>query len=565
VSGSVTATGLGILLQDNTPTTGSSSIAFTGARTLNTAGNAAVTLDNNDNATVSFGTAAMTINTTGGEGFRVVNGGTVNVTGTANDVTSTTGVAVRISDSNVGGSGVRFRSVSANGAPNGIFLSATGNTGGSFRVDGTGAVGSGGSILNTVGNDGDTSGNGVYLNNVRNVVLTSMIINDHPNHGIFGQTVTGFTLDNSRMAGTHGNNVGFDEAVISITGLGGQAVFSNDSISGGIEDNVRILNHGIVSAATDSILFNNVRMGHVNSTSGNTALLVRVADGSTNRVRVRNSTFHGARGGAMFHLNVVNTATARLALEANTFNNTQTQISGAGGVLITASGTAASVPTLTYNITNNTFRGSRTNALNINKDVGQAVINGNVSNNVIGVAATANSGSQDASGIQLRHQGGGTHRATVTNNQIFQYGNYGIILEAGDNVGGVGHGRMDITMSGNTVSSPGTLAFSQQGLHVNFGTVTDDAHILCLAASGNSMDNSGDSQDIRLRQRMKTTIILPGYSGANNDMTAVQNFVNAANGGGAGLVVLASHSVGVAAPNGPGNGFTNGSCNAPTF
>jgi large repetitive protein len=427
-------------------------------------------------------------------------------------------------------------------------------------------VGSGGSILNTSGGDGATSGSGVYLNSVRNVILSGMIINDHPNYGIFGQTVHGFTLDNSRLAGTHGTNVGFDEAVISITGLDGQAVFSNDSISGGIEDNVRILNHGIVSVATDSILFNNVRMGHVNSTSGNTALLVRVADGSTNRVRIRNSTFHGSRGGSMFHLNVVNTATARLALDANTFSNTQTQISGAGGVLITASGTAASVPTLTYNITGNTFRGSRTVALNINKDVGLAVINGNISNNTIGVAATANSGSADGSGIQLRHQGGGTHRATVTNNQIFQYNNYGIILEAGDAVAGGGHGRMDMTVTGNTISNPGTLAFPWNGLHANIGTVTDDAHILCLAASGNSLDNSGTAtQDIRLRQRMKTTILLPGYGGSSSDNTAVNNFVKANNGNGANLNVVASNSVGVAAPNGPGNGFTNGSCNAPTL
>jgi hypothetical protein len=88
----------------------------------------------------------MTITTTTGAGLRAVNGGTVNVTGTSNDVTSTSGTPVTISDTNVGANGVRFRAVTSSGAANGIFLNNTGNTGGQFRVDGTGAVGSGGTL-----------------------------------------------------------------------------------------------------------------------------------------------------------------------------------------------------------------------------------------------------------------------------------------------------------------------------------------------------------------------------------------------------------------------------------
>jgi hypothetical protein len=64
---------------------------------------------------------------------------------------------------------------------------------------------------------------------------------------------------------------------------------------------------------------------------------------------------------------------------------------------------------------------------------------------------------------------------------------------------------------------------------------------------------------------MKSTIILPGYPGGASDNTAVNNFVKANNGNGANLTVVASNSVGVGSPNGPGNGFINGSCNAPVF
>jgi hypothetical protein len=565
--------GAGILAQNNTGGT----ITFNGdgttldgdpadvTKSLNTGTSSAISLVSNNGTTFNFA-GGMALTTTSGAGFNATGGASaLNVTGAGNTISSGTGIGLNVTDTNIGASGLSFRSVSHSGGANGIVLSNTGTTNG-LQVTGSGTVGSGGSILNTVGGDGAVAGSSVYLNNVKNVQLAGMIIDNSQNFGIFGSSVNGFTLDNSRLSGNHGTDIGSDEAVISITGLSGQAVFTNDSITGGVEDNVRILNHNIVSPATDSILFNNVAVGHVNSTTGNSAMLIRVADGSNNRVRIRNSRFHGSRGGSMFHLNVVNSATARLALADNAFSNTQAQISGAGGVLITASGTAASTPTLTYNITGNTFRGSRTVGLNINKDVGLAVINGNISGNTFGNSAVANSGSSEASTLQLRHQGGGTHRATVTNNQIFQYNNYGVILEEGDAVAGGGHGRMDISLTNNTIGSPGNnIPFAYQGLHANVGTVTDDAHVLCLAATGNSMDNAGPSQDVRLRQRMKTTVILPGYTGANSDNTAVNNFVKANNGNNAALVVLASNSVGVAAPNGPGNGFTNASCNAPTL
>jgi hypothetical protein len=96
------------------------------------------------------------------------------VTGAGNSVTSTTGTAVTISGTTIGGAGVTFESVSANGAVNGIVLANTGNAG-FFLVSGdesqTGGLydrdGSGGTIQNT-------TGDGISLTNAFNVTIRQM-------------------------------------------------------------------------------------------------------------------------------------------------------------------------------------------------------------------------------------------------------------------------------------------------------------------------------------------------------------------------------------------------------
>ncbi|HEY0035286.1 MAG TPA: hypothetical protein VGB66_01300, partial [Longimicrobium sp.] len=116
----------------------------------------------------------------------------------------------------------------------------------------------------------------------------------------------------------------------------------------------------------------------------------------------------------------------------------------------------------------------------------------------------------------------------VTNNQVRQYGNYGILAQAGDNTAG-GSGFLNATVTGNVVAER-FGAFAGNGFHLNAGTATGDAHQVCLALSGNSLTGSGAVADVRLRQRMLTTVRLPGYAAANNDNLAAQAFVQATNG-----------------------------------
>src|SRR5829696_5536548 len=162
-----------------------------------------------------------------------------------------------------------------------------------------------------------------------------------------------------------------------------------------------------------------------------------------------------------------------------------------------------------------------------------------MSGNVIGVTGVANSGSAQGSGISLTSLGGGSHTVAVTNNQIRQYNNQGILLQIGDATFG-GNGTLNATVTGNTVAQPGTAPIAKNGIHLNAGLITGDNPQVCLDVGGagalaNAITGSGSGgaagTDFRLRQRMLTTVRLPGYAGANNDNAAVTVFEQARNGG----------------------------------
>jgi PAS domain S-box-containing protein len=85
-------------------------------------------------------------------------------------------------------------------------------------------------------------------------------------------------------------------------------------------------------------------------------------------------------------------------------------------------------------------------------------------------------------------------------------------------------GALNATITGNTIAQPGTLAMN--GLHLNSGTNGGDDYQVCLdigdpavAAERNTVTGSGalGGTDYRLRQRMNTTVRLPGYTGPATD------------------------------------------------
>jgi hypothetical protein len=111
----------------------------------------------------------INVSTASGTGIKLVGGETVNVTGSNNTLSSTSGTALDIEHTNIGSSNITFKSISSgsgsNSSATGIILDTTGSSGG-LHVTGTGTTaGSGGTIQHKTGTDGATaSGNGIYLN-----------------------------------------------------------------------------------------------------------------------------------------------------------------------------------------------------------------------------------------------------------------------------------------------------------------------------------------------------------------------------------------------------------------
>jgi VCBS repeat-containing protein len=247
--------------------------------------NGAISLTNNTGATINFsggltlstGTAAAFTATGGGPA--ATSGGTVNVTGSTNTLTTTTGTALNVAHTTIGASGLTFRSISANGGANGIFLQNTGTSGGlSVTGDGIntskGGNASGGTIQNMTGADGATSGNGIYLESTQNVSLRRMQLNGFQNSAIRGFNVSGFTLQYSTISGTSGNNTGATEGAVTFgtvavgapNGLsGGTNLIDNCDISGAIEHNLEFYNYSAGSNYSLTVSNSDI---HDNSAAG---------------------------------------------------------------------------------------------------------------------------------------------------------------------------------------------------------------------------------------------------------------------------------------------------------
>jgi hypothetical protein len=188
-----------------------------------------------------------------------------------------------------------------------------------------------------------------------------------------------------------------------------------------------------------------------------------------------------------------------------------------GGITISPSGSAD----LTFTIASNNIQQAFDDAINLNLGTASTAAGsmvGTISNNTIGTAGQADSGSESSNTITVTSNGAGTTTVAVTNNVIRQYGNgYGILLDNKE-----GNSTLNGTVTGNNIDNPGTFAIN--GIHVSAGATSGppiDSGFTCAAVTGNSVTNAGlATADIRLRQRFGTTIRLPGYTGAASDTAA---------------------------------------------
>ncbi len=475
----------------------------------------------------------LNLSNAGGTALLGVSVGNLAVTDTS--VTNTAGVAINLAGGDLAAT---FTSVSSSGGANGIKLV---NTTGSFAVTGLGPPGSGGAIQNTIGADGSADGCGVYLSNASGVSLTSMALRDHPNFAIRGTSVTGFNLLASTVEGVNGTSAAFAEGSLSFSDLLGAALISGCNIAGGLEDNVRVTNG---SGALNRLTLENTTFGANSTALGDDSVLVEASGTAVLNVTVSNCVFTSARGD-LLQCNALNNAVMNWVIVGNAFSNSHPSIVSAAGGTTFSGGGAGSAVTVTYDISNNTFRDAQGIALNVFKGTGGGNFSGTISNNTIGVSGVTNSGSAQASGLQVTSSGTGNHTTRIEHNTIYRYNENGIYVRAND-----GASTLNATILNNTIAQPDV--FGLNGLQVNLGAAAADANFACLDIRNNTLAGSGPlaGDDFNLRQRFNTTIKLPGYAGAANDSSTVIAFVQ---GNNLGL------PDGAASVSGRGGGFQGGS------
>ena len=514
--------------------------AFTGAITGH-----GISLTSNTNATMNF-SGGMNLSTGTSNAFSATGGGTVNVTGT-NHLTTTTGTALDIANTSIGTSNVTFHDISSNGAVNGIVLNNTGSSGG-LHVTGSGSSTAGGD--NSGGTIQNTTGDGISLTSTSGVSLTNIHVANTSGDGINGATVSGFTLANSTVDGANGGSA-TNQGSVYFTGLTGTAGITNSVIKGGHQDNVSITDSsGTLGLTISGTTIENTDTG----TNGNDNLFIQADHTANITSHIENNIF-AATNGDHYQANTLDTATQSLVFTGNT-------LSGGGGVnalgqgITISGGDAGSAETVNFNISNNTMTGTvQGGAINVNEGNGGGTWQGQVNSNTIGNPAVTDSGATQSSAIRIEnHSPTGTLTALVDGNHLSQYNGVGINLQDGDAGNATNTAVLNATVTNNVETNPGAnTGAPAQGLVANIGPVASAANVAFLNFQGNTLAEVNGVNDIHLRQRNDSTIHIQGYTGGNEDTTAVANFEIAQNPG----------NTADASASGAGGGYAGGTTPTP--
>ena len=484
---------------------------------------------------------------------QTVNYTTSNSSSSPNTLSSTTGIALSIVSTTIGASGLTFRSISANGALNGIVLSNTGTTG-SLTVTGNGGTCtdadksgcSGGTIQNLTGGDDSGAtppGTGIVLNNTKNPSFTRMYIHDASNYGINGTSVNGFTLANSVISGSNGNNVNspFRDSSISFGELTGTVSISSDFISGGFMRNVEVINTtGSLDITVNACNIHDTGASpYTGSSTGDDNLYIENQLTANITGHVTNNTFSQASGDH-FNANLSGSGTVSYVVTGNNYSDTltggRTTLLGGGFFILGAQWNG----TFTYKISNNGSLGTPLTGNNsggaivVNKGSGTGSFSGRIESNVIGNPASTGSGSLNAGGIQVEAHGSGSHTTLINSNTVRQYHNSGIELIGGEAANASSSDlTFDATITNNTVSNPDNISgASGNGIHLNMGTLPTDKLTACLDPRTNSLAGAGEDGDngtladgqfdLRVRQRQSASVIvkIANFAGGTGAATA---------------------------------------------
>ncbi|HKO59437.1 MAG TPA: Ig-like domain-containing protein, partial [Thermoanaerobaculia bacterium] len=491
--------------------------------------------------TPTINAANLDVTTTGGKGV-FGNAGVLNVTAGADGstVTTTGNTAVDLSNMALG---VSLRSVTATSSATGILVN---NTTGSFTVTGSGAIaGSGGTISNMTARGasfitaanvslsnmlftlngtvngtsaaicGDTFNGtnlacnaGIHLASVTGLSLTNVSVTGGAQIGINGNDVSNLTMTNVEVANA-GNEV--SEHGVQFVNLTGTATITGSNFHNNFsrqftaQNSTGSLSIGITGSNFSSVAVSTGAQGALISGHGTASITSNVSS----------STFHDNFAAGYFS-DGTDTASLNVTVSGSTFTrNAQSVFLGTAGAA-----------TLAYDVNGNTSMLSISSPITVQKS-GTGNATGSVTNNVLGSTGVVGSTcTVTCDAINMVITGtGGTYQTTVSGNTIRQITSRGITVNAGS-----GSATVLAKIFNNDVADP--TGSAQNGIFVQSGTGVTDTTSVCASINNNLVSGAYPTGQIRVRNRFAgTTFRIPGYPGAGNDTTAVENYLIAQNPG----------------------------------
>ncbi|MGR3811672.1 Ig-like domain-containing protein [Jiulongibacter sp. NS-SX5] len=461
-TGNISSTAKGIKITNNSLT----NINFNNPSiTLNGLADIGISSIANLNGTVGFAqAAALTVNTTSSYvGLEVSNSGNFNMS--KGSITSTTGGAVKIDNTNLG---IQLEAVSSNGAAEGIYLSTTT---GYFRLIGDGSNlrnGSGGSIQNS-------QNEGVKLINVVAVDLSSLNVSGSSKSGIYGESLQGFSF---KGLSVENNGDGLDEHGIDILNFSSSsnAEISNCQISNSRENNINIVLN--TSSSGQSLSITNSIINNLQAVNGSNGVYFEAGTGSNATLTLTGNTINDNYGMGL-NAQVINSGILNVNATQNSFNSGITATyEQRGGILLGSSSSG----TLAFTVDRNNGACSEGNAISV------LGVNGNYSGSIINNQLLP--GTQGI-GINTRTEGIGTGTIVIDGNTIGSGGlpatttNAGIHLSSRN-----GTGNINATVSNNVIeiqesNFPSPVLIAESGSLAGTNT-------LCLNLSGNQINHSNN-------------------------------------------------------------------------
>lgn len=432
-------------------------VSFGGLVTASTSTANAINLTNNTGGTINF-SGGLALTTTTAVGFNATGGGTVNTSGSANNITSGTGIAVNIVNTTIGSAGVTLRSVNSTGGTNGIVLNNTGA--GGFTITGDGStLGSGGTIQNTTDSGiSATNVGSVTLNNLNLTNANSVDANgtctttdfSGCNGALMLKTVTTVTIDNLRLDGSEEHGIfGQRVGTLELT----NSVVTN---AGDVDDEHGILFVNTVNGTNASLTVRDSAL----TDNRDKGIAIYGTGGGNFALTVTGSNLSGAQQNAAIDMNLTGASEGTFTISGNSALGVTHQMGGTthAAIQLTARGSG----NFSGTIADNTVIGSAT-------ETGHGIIIQSYDSKRGIVSIRGNTILSDATGVPFT---------------------YGVTIQSRD------ASNFDITIQNNTITmTNGTYPAAVDLISGSSTatTLTPSTAQLCANISGNTATGNGNN------------------------------------------------------------------------